>query len=435
MSQKHLLIYWPTRNFLEVIKPLLPVLQNNYKIFAILSNCSHTSFLFENLLDLKHKKIIEEFYITPPNQDIVKNILFLKKITPELRKKKFDLWLTGSEIQPNEKYLIEYILPDHCFSICMWNNITYLLMKNQSVVEKILKGEGISKYVKDKNYYNRNYNSLFVKIKKLLLKRNLEFVIWRIKKIIKKFTTLYTSLFLLFITKKIYRINSIENITQLGSGRSNAYIFFDEIETLAHKYFFKNSKLYTAQYPSFKKCSCKKKYFAEKIILSPLSGWEQKKYLETEIYELFYRDIKTTIDESGASCVHLRKHPDFNEKENWSYYLRDYLIKKGINAVVVDSNKPIRTIICNYIGVVGFASAALRDARAACNYAFITGFTSVSKYYFKDPVFAFGNSEGIDWINEDGSYNKDIFIRKKFFSPNRITVTDIINKITEKKNE
>ena len=58
-----------------------------------------------------------------------------------------------------------------------------------------------------------------------------------------------------------------------------------------------------------------------------------------------------------------------------------------------------------------------------------------SKYYFKDPVFAFGNSEGIDWINEDGSYNKDIFIRKKFFSPNRITVTDIINKITEKKNE
>ena len=70
MSQKHLLIYWPTRNFLEVIKPLLPVLQNNYKIFAILSNCSHTSFLFENLLDLKHKNIIEKFYITPPNQEL-----------------------------------------------------------------------------------------------------------------------------------------------------------------------------------------------------------------------------------------------------------------------------------------------------------------------------------------------------------------------------
>ena len=107
MSKKHLLIYWPTRNFLEVIKPLLPFLQNNYKIFAILSNCSHTSLLFESLLDLKHKNIIEKFYITPPNQDIVKNILFLKKITPELRKKKFDLWLTGSEIQPNEKYLAE----------------------------------------------------------------------------------------------------------------------------------------------------------------------------------------------------------------------------------------------------------------------------------------------------------------------------------------
>ena len=50
-------------------------------------------------------------------------------------------------------------------------------------------------------------------------------------------------------------------------------------------------------------------------------------------------------------------------------------------------------------------------------------------------VFAFGNSEGIDWINEDGSCNKDIFIRKKFFPPNRITVTNIMNKITEKKGK
>ena len=51
--------------------------------------------------------------------------------------------------------------------------------------------------------------------------------------------------------------------------------------------------------------------------------------------------------------------------------MRDYLISRGMNVSVVDCNEPISKVICNYIGVVGFSSAALRDARAVCNYAFI----------------------------------------------------------------
>ena len=62
-----------------------------------------------------------------------------------------------------------------------------------------------------------------------------------------------------------------------------------------------------------------------------------------------------------------------------------------MNVKVVDYNKPIRKVVCNYIGVAGFSSGALRDARAACNYAFIVGFTAVSNYYSIDPKFALGN--------------------------------------------
>ena len=38
-----------------------------------------------------------------------------------------------------------------------------------------------------------------------------------------------------------------------------------------------------------------------------------------------------------------------------------------------------------------------------------------------------------DWIKLSNNY--DIFIRKKFFPPNRITVTKIMNKIAEKKSK
>ena len=83
----------------------------------------------------------------------------------------------------------------------------------------------------------------------------------------------------------------------------------------------------------------------------------------------------------------------------------------------------------NYIGVIGFASSALRDARAVCKYCFVTGFTSVSKYYFNDPKLCYGNSEGIGWVRDDGTFDKNIFKRKEYIVSKRISLEEIINNI------
>ena len=106
-------------------------------------------------------------------------------------------------------------------------------------------------------------------------------------------------------------------------------------------------------------------------------------------------------------------------------------MNRNIVAEVVGCEKPIRELVCDYMGVAGFASAGLRDARASCDYAMVIGFTSISKYYFINPKLAFGESVGIDWINEDGSYDPKIFERKKFIPPKRETVPEILNELSE----
>ena len=436
MSKKNLLIYWPTRNFIEIISPLLIKLKNDYNLFILLSDYSTLPGLMNTLNFLKAKGVIKKYYITPPHQEILKNILFLKKITPELKAFNFDIWLSGSEMQPNERYLAECVLPVQCISVIIWVNITYLFMYYKSFVQKLLTGEKISNFsppIEKLLLHNRLHNrSFFQKLKKVIKKRNLEFITWNIKIWLKKINSLKSKIiYPLLFTGRIFKYGAYDQMTQLGSGRSDAVIFFDALEAKVHKLIFKKCEVYIAQYPTFRKCNCSSSNYSEKTILSPLSGWEGESTISEDVLKLFYRDFRTVISQSGAQSIHLRPHPDFDKNDNWSFQMRDYLISRGMNVSVVDCNEPISKVICNYIGVVGFSSAALRDARAACNYAFIIGFTAVSNYYFNDPKFAFGNSEGIEWINEDGNYDPMIFERKKYFPPKRKNVPEILNKLLE----
>ena len=308
-------------------------------------------------------------------------------------------------------------------------------MYHKSIVQDLLDDKKISKFVNIRNKSTVVNMSLYQKIKKALHIRKMIIFIWlinkikiRIKILLKRISSLKLRLIYFIFTGKIFKYKTYEKITQLSSGKTHAIIFFDELETKVHKLLYRNENIYTAQYPIHRKCNCNSNNISEKTILSPLSGWERLDNIPNDVLKLFYRDFKIILSKSGAKSIHLRPHPDFGKNRGSSYQIRDYHLSHGIKTVVLDCNKPISEIVCNYTGVAGFASAALRDARAGCNYAFVIGFTAVSRYYFNDPKFAFGNSEGIDWINEDGSYDPIIFKRKKYLYPKRQTVFEILNR-------
>jgi len=68
----------------------------------------------------------------------------------------------------------------------------------------------------------------------------------------------------------------------------------------------------------------------------------------------------------------------------------------------------------------------LRDIRLFNQSIGVIGFESVSKHYFSDPKFAFGSSDGIDWLNSNG----DIVKSNKLNLNNRLSVSEVINKVS-----
>ena len=78
----------------------------------------------------------------------------------------------------------------------------------------------------------------------------------------------------ILIAGKRFEYGPYDKMTQMGSGRIDAYIFCDEIEVEAHKLIFKTSNVYLAQYPATASCCCHLNSVKKSILLCPLSGWE-----------------------------------------------------------------------------------------------------------------------------------------------------------------
>ena len=165
------------------------------------------------------------------------------------------------------------------------------------------------------------------------------------------------------------------------------------------------------------------------MILTPLSGiLNEDKITKTDL-ENYLKGLRVAIKESGATSVHLRVHPQ--ETRNWPYQWCEYLNENNVEAKLVDSNKPIPDIICGYMGVVGLSSNVLRDARAACDYAFVVCFEELSKMRFLNPKIVYGEGHGIEWLNSDGTFKKSIFSRKKYIRPIYPSLSENLNDLSE----
>ena len=228
------------------------------------------------------------------------------------------------------------------------------------------------------------------------------------------------------ITRRTFRFEPYDEMTQMSSGRSDAYIMCDELEVEAHKILFETENVFLARYPSLDDCRCVKDTRGKRTILCPLTGWEQSEFIPDDVLALYYRDLHNVLMETGATNFHLRLHPEFRPDGGWAGQIQGYLSERGIDCEVVGCERPITEIVCNYLGVVGAASSALRDVRANCEYAFVVGLVGVSKIYLADPKFVFGKSDGIGWIEEDGSYEPRIFDRRDHTPSDRKGISDIV---------
>jgi hypothetical protein len=320
----------------------------------------------------------------------------------------------------------------------MWHNITYLFMYHEPIVRKLFSGDralGIQVPEESKAPIKKRDLSHYIRrIRKgefAHLSKRVWLVFIRVRKKLRFVCDHFVIPFLL--VGRVFRIGSFDQMTQFSSGRSDALIFFDELEVEAHKRLLGIRNIYVAQYPIHDNCRCGSSATKSTTILSPLSGFEGWDRISEELLAFFYRDFKAALNQAGARNIHLRVHP--RGSGNWAQQLRNYLVDRGIDASIVGCDKPIRDIICDYMGVVGYASAAFRDARASCDYAFVVGFEAVSSTQFSNPKFVFANSEGIDWIDANGGYAEGVFFRKKYSSPDRKTIPQFLIELAKTKKK
>ena len=414
--RKKLLIYWTSRTFVEVFVPVIPGLAENFRVVVVLFNYSSPPGLMERLNKMKKQGYIENYILTPEHNKSLKFHLFWRSKIKELSSYGFDYLLSGGEMQVGERYLIDCVLSKKCIVVCMWVNVTHLSINTQG---KSNGGSGVNAWF-SKLISILKRGEIFERVKStfrtllMILRKKIRFCFER---------------FILpwWMVGRVFHLAPFDQLTQFSSGRADALIFFNEYDADAHRKLLKGQKVYVAESLNKGNCRCNKISSRERIVLSPMSGFIGSNHIGEKLMQLFYRDYKTVMSQTGARKLHLRLHPD--ETGQWSYRLQEYLVDRGIDASIVGCDKPIREIICDYLGFAGFSSSSFKDARSACDYAFVVGFTAVSNYIFYDPKFNYDGSEGVKWIEKDGSFDPDIFVRKRNILPNRKTVPELLMEI------
>ncbi|MFA4876137.1 MAG: polysialyltransferase family glycosyltransferase [Methanoregula sp.] len=454
MKKKILIAFVNPYIFYGAITPLIPKLSNSFDIFVITTNFFLNDNFSEQLVHWKKEKIISDYLVVPVyvnnstgNQNVFKTHFFMRLKIKYLRKQTFDIFIGDSSIYVWERYLIDCTLPPACIRIGLHTYST--ATSHPFLVEGIMNGEPAADLMKNVAFpWSIKQNE----ISESLVKKNPIFGIYSkflksssksqfIKKgiiyaingfgLLNRFTHIIDHYFIpaLFV-QKVFPLRKYDNPTYFDTDSFKYIIVCQKFSELFCRSLYKNSQVYLAQHPLAGTCRCHLAQQPEPdIVLVCLSGYDGT----ANQSELLYRDLQIVISESNTKKIHIKPHP--RERGPYLEELKVYLQEKGIVVTVMDVDSPIREIACEYKGIVGCASTSLLEARSACNYAFVVGFFAISQTISKNnPKYVVGDinhlEKQIDWIEEDGSYNPDIFQRRNHPANPYPTIPEILTEIS-----
>ncbi len=421
--------------FHEAIVPLIPELVEHFTVYIILWDYRITGRLHELLDCLVRTGSIEKCWLLPDyapsgrRADLFNHHWFIRRNIRLWRSFNFDALLASDELVSFHRYLTECVLPSDCVRVCLSVGRTHLLLK-EVLSKELLSGRSPASAVAlgkqaESEKQKRAIRNLVAGVKqtgslRFLIGKLIEQVRVRVRNLLEKDTYFIDRILLPTVfAGRSFPYHAYDQLTQIGSGRSHATIFFDEVMARAHAPLFEKSRVYVASYPTRDNCRCRTMESGSSIILVLVEG-----YVPEEFFPLYYRDIQTVLKKTGGSAVHLRPHP--RSEGDPAAKLCTYLRMQGIVATVAENDQPIREVACDYVAVVGPFSNGLFVAREACNFVNVIGLIAVSHPNVSNPRFSFGVSDHIGWIENDCSYDPDIFVRRKFVPPDRKSVPQIL---------
>ena len=444
--KKNLLINVNGRDFFNFFEPIIYDLSicGRWNIHLLIDNYFSSINLLPRLNKICSEKIIESFYISP-NMNANNNIFSLynnhKSIHNDLKKiinLNITYYLTSSGITTFDKYITSQ-LEKNVKIIILGKYVRYYFERKETEVQKILyenynisfnnnKNNNIIKIIEKNNFYKFIHKLRKKKLKDYFNYFN-DVILNKFKKFYNKF---YKKLFSLldrkilpyFFLGKIIITSELDKLSQIESN-FDLLIVFDKYEELVFKKILKNKKIILAKYPSNMNCFCDKIDNINKPVLSPVSVFGESDVLSDYYSKVLLRDILNSLKELKTNEIHFKHHPDFKSK--WIYDFVHLLEKNNIKTKFISSNLSYEKIICNYKAFIGLTSESMKDARANCQNCIIVSFEAASQFRYNQPKFVFGKSEGIEWVDVNGNYKKDIFNKKKHKYSAKYSISEILN--------
>ena len=412
-KKKLLLSYGNPYVFRDSIAKIIPILSNSFRIWLITTDYYLTNDIHNYINKMKSNDILQDFLVLPQPKDTFKLFILLQSNQKFLSSINFDIFLTGDDMQLISRFLMDCVVPKKCLRVILFLSPAYLFFRDINVAKQLVSA-----------YRNKQRlpKHLIESIPTVFTEQDLE---------TRNFDrNVLAPLFF----GKAFPFGPYDNLTQMSSGRSDVILMNNEEEADAHKILFNMEKIYAVEYPTAGSCQCNQINKERRSILlpSPLSSYANR--ISKNIIEEYFRDVKNAMKESGAASVHLRPHPA--DQGNLTEEIKKYFVINGIQAEIKMLEKPIRNIICSYLGIAGLLSTSFLDARAACEYAFVVGFESISNIYFSninnsDPISLYERVEGIYWIKTSGHYNPKIFQRVRHIPSKKPSIPEILVKLSQ----
>jgi len=448
-ARPRLLLAWGNPyTFDGSLVPLVPRLAGAYEVHVLMVDFHLTPRVTEQLRRWQAEGVITGFAIVPEYQDTWRLHRFMALEVRRLRRRNFDVLLTGSVMQVWERYLLACALPPQALRVCLLGNMARLLT-HEALVRDLLGGKTPDAALAAlapppaepppapsvRRALRRIADTPGLAGRARLLWRYVELVAQRIRARllpdVNNHDFLDRYLLPALLVGRTFPFGKFDSLTQLGTDQFDAAVFVDPLEARAYAALLGTPNTFVTEHPARGNCRCAQLGTERHAILSPLSGLMGSNALPDELLDLYRRDLGAALHASGAREVHLRLHP--RETGQWPQQLAEYLRANGVAARIVDASRPVREVICEYTGVVGSVSASLRDARGSCDYAFVACMVAPSKPQFANPKFIFGAGEGIAWIEADGSFAAGAFERRRYAAPAHPPLTALLAELAARK--
>lgn len=404
-----LLISAPGHHFFTWIGNELSVLSDHYELtIVVFSICEiDQSLLRDKLFELIKGKT-RVFFIGPESDDTFSRYLRrIKSVFSQIRKKIFTYWITFSQLTLEEQLIDKLIINHQTKCFIYWPGITYAQIQEELMIKAF--GE---EYVSDRLFNRYPISPLSLGqskypswLKKLLrpiyyVFRNFFFKLKKIKSFIIKKVYVY-----IFFQVFLRAPNKLEEQLHISAKFKGKLIFCDEEKVSLHQHLLNSSDIFCIkrQFNGLKKQKNNK--VLKRQILSPLSGFLGLENVSESYLDHYYNSFVQLKMKYDFDVIHLRPHP--RETGEWPKIFMNYLIERGLNVSLIDASTPLHEIFHEYIGVAGFASNVLLDAKAFCKNIFIVAFEAISTVRFKNPKLVFSPEDNIHWLNADGSFEQN----------------------------